>query len=92
MTSRRCVIAKTDFTKKHLNTTTTRKRHKNRLYHIQSRSRDLNLGPPGTKQPLYHLSYHPLTIFMNIVCAGTLGKCLECAARIYMDLVSIPPK
>ena len=28
---------------------------------IWSRNRDLNQGPPGTKQPLYHLSYHPLT-------------------------------
>ena len=26
-----------------------------------SPERDLNLGPSGTKQPLYHLSYHPLT-------------------------------
>ena len=26
-----------------------------------SRSRDLKPGPPCTKQPLYHLSYHPLT-------------------------------
>ena len=28
---------------------------------IRSQSGDLNPGPPGTKQPLYHLSYHPLT-------------------------------
>ena len=27
---------------------------------IRSRSGDLNPGPPGTKQPLYHLSHQPL--------------------------------
>ena len=28
---------------------------------LTRRSGNLNPGPPGTKQPLYHLSYHPLT-------------------------------
>ena len=36
---------------------------------IRSRSWDLNPGPWGTKQPLCHLSYHPLTN-LNKVCAN----------------------
>ena len=38
---------------------------------LQSWSGDLNPGPLGTKQPLYHLSYHPLTanaIISMLVC------------------------
>ena len=30
--------------------------------HIRSQSGDLNPGLPGTKRPLCHLSYHPLTL------------------------------
>ena len=34
---------------------------------IRSRSGDLNPGLPGTKQPLYHLSHHPLIIVVSRV-------------------------
>ena len=33
---------------------------------IRSQSGDLNQDPPGTKQLLCHLSYHPLTVMAKL--------------------------
>ena len=50
---------------------------------MRSRSGDLNPGWPGTKQLLYHLSYHPLTKLITFIfflqCSNLLdeGGCEE---------------
>ena len=30
----------------------------------------MNPGPPGTKQPLYNLSYHPMTLIQSYILSS----------------------